>query len=244
MATVVAKGKESNGRAKAGKDAKGGGVLTEVSGDDPPAMAGGADSVDNRVRIRKSRQTVRITVTITDDQHRRLRTLAETSGFNASELVRYALLQFFRQPYIFLSRRYTNDKQELYNPLREQGGDALPAGPESPGVIDGAVQANQTRGAPTELQPSLPVVAPAGPGAEPLPCRGNVTEIFQLRSRVRQRLRRALFYLLRRSGRRSCTGVTGGKGRGHCALAGSARCPDPAGQAGDSNAMEVQQHAD
>ena len=58
---------------------------------------------DNRIHIKQGRQTVRITVTITTEQHQHLRSLADSSGFNASELVRYALLQLFRNPCIFLS---------------------------------------------------------------------------------------------------------------------------------------------
>lgn len=58
---------------------------------------------DNRIHIRNGRQTARITVTITTEQDRYLRSLVESSGFNASELVRYALLQLFRNPYISLA---------------------------------------------------------------------------------------------------------------------------------------------
>ena len=67
---------------------------------------------DNQVRIRNGRQTVRITVTITGEQRSRLKALAEANGFNTSELVRYALIQLFRQPYIFLPPEYTDDKQD------------------------------------------------------------------------------------------------------------------------------------
>jgi 16S rRNA U516 pseudouridylate synthase RsuA-like enzyme len=58
---------------------------------------------DNRIHIRNGRQTARITVTITTEQDRYLRSLVESSGFNASELVRYALLQLFRNPHISLA---------------------------------------------------------------------------------------------------------------------------------------------
>ncbi len=58
---------------------------------------------DNRIHIRNGRQTVRITVTITTEQSQHLRSLVESSGFNASELIRYALLQLFRNPHISLA---------------------------------------------------------------------------------------------------------------------------------------------
>jgi 16S rRNA U516 pseudouridylate synthase RsuA-like enzyme len=58
---------------------------------------------DNRIHIRKGRQTARITVTITTEQNQHLRSLAESSGLNASELVRCALLQLFKNPYISLA---------------------------------------------------------------------------------------------------------------------------------------------
>jgi len=64
-----------------------------------------------RIKIRNGKQTIRITVTITNNQHSKLKALAEANGFNTSELVRYALLQLFKQPYIFLSHGYTNAKQ-------------------------------------------------------------------------------------------------------------------------------------
>ena len=64
---------------------------------------------DNRIHIKQGRQTVRITVTITTGQHQHLRSLADSSGFNASELVRYALLQLFRNPCIFLSGENAGD---------------------------------------------------------------------------------------------------------------------------------------
>jgi len=67
--------------------------------------------MDKRIRIRKGKQTVRITVTITTEQHSRLKALAKANGFNASELVRYALVQLFKQPYIFLSHGCNSDKQ-------------------------------------------------------------------------------------------------------------------------------------
>lgn len=57
--------------------------------------------MDKRIRIRKGKQTVRITVTITNEQHTRLKALAAANGFNTSELARYALVQLFKQPYIF-----------------------------------------------------------------------------------------------------------------------------------------------
>jgi len=58
--------------------------------------------MDKRVRIREGKQTVRITVTITAEQHSRLKALAKANSLNASELVRYALVQLFKQPYVFL----------------------------------------------------------------------------------------------------------------------------------------------
>ena len=64
---------------------------------------------DDRIHIRQGRQTVRITVTITTEQQQHLRSLADSSGFNASELVRYALLQLFRNPCIFLSGENAGD---------------------------------------------------------------------------------------------------------------------------------------
>ena len=67
--------------------------------------------MDKRIRIRKGKQTVRITVTITVEQHTRLKALAAANGFNTSELARYALVQLFKQPYIFLSHRCSSDKQ-------------------------------------------------------------------------------------------------------------------------------------
>jgi len=67
--------------------------------------------MDNRIRIRKGKQTVRITVTITVEQHTRLKALAAANGFNTSELARYALVQLFKQPYIFLSHGCSSDKQ-------------------------------------------------------------------------------------------------------------------------------------
>jgi len=75
--------------------------------------------MDNRIRIRNGKQTVRITVTITSDQHSRLKSLAESNGFNTSELVRYALIQLFKQPYIFLSQEYTNNRHDVYHPSQE-----------------------------------------------------------------------------------------------------------------------------
>jgi len=75
--------------------------------------------MDNRIRIRNGKQTVRITVTITNDQHSKLKALAEANGFNTSELVRYALIQLFKQPYIFLSQEYTNNRHEVYQPSQE-----------------------------------------------------------------------------------------------------------------------------
>ena len=64
---------------------------------------------DNRIHIKQGKQTVRITVTITTEQQQHLRSLADSSGFNASELVRYALLQLFRNPCIFLSGENAGD---------------------------------------------------------------------------------------------------------------------------------------
>ena len=64
---------------------------------------------DNRIHIRQGKQTVRMTVTITTEQRQHLRSLAVSSGLNASELVRYALLQLFRNPCIFLSDENTGD---------------------------------------------------------------------------------------------------------------------------------------
>ena len=43
---------------------------------------------DNRIHIKQGKQTVRMTVTITSEQRRHLRSLSDSSGFNASELVR------------------------------------------------------------------------------------------------------------------------------------------------------------
>jgi len=77
--------------------------------------------MDNRIRIRNGKQTVRITVTITNDQYAKLKALAESNGFNTSELVRYALIQLFKQPYIFLSQEYTNNRQRAYNSSKENG---------------------------------------------------------------------------------------------------------------------------
>ena len=64
---------------------------------------------DNRIHIKQGKQTVRMTVTITTEQRQHLRSLADSSGLNASELVRYALLQLFRNPCIFLSGENTGD---------------------------------------------------------------------------------------------------------------------------------------
>lgn len=77
--------------------------------------------MDNRIRIRNGKQTVRITVTITNEQHSKLKDLAEANGFNTSELVRYALIQLFKQPYIFLSQEYTNNRQRAYSSSKENG---------------------------------------------------------------------------------------------------------------------------
>lgn len=77
--------------------------------------------MDNRIRIRNGKQTVRITVTITNDQHSRLKSLAESNGFNTSELVRYALIQLFKQPYIFLSQEYISNRQWAYSSSKENG---------------------------------------------------------------------------------------------------------------------------
>ena len=64
---------------------------------------------DNRIHIKQGKQTVRMTVIITTEQRQHLRSLADSSGLNASELVRYALLQLFRNPCIFLSGENTGD---------------------------------------------------------------------------------------------------------------------------------------
>ena len=64
---------------------------------------------DNRIQIKQGKQTVRMTVTITTEQRQHLRSLADSSGLNASELVRYALLQLFRNPCIFLSGENNGD---------------------------------------------------------------------------------------------------------------------------------------
>lgn len=64
---------------------------------------------DNRIHIKQGKQTVRMTVTITTEQRQHLRSLADSSGLNASEIVRYALLQLFRNPCIFLSGENTDD---------------------------------------------------------------------------------------------------------------------------------------
>jgi len=77
--------------------------------------------MDNRIRIRNGKQTIRITVTITNDQHSKLKSLAESNGFNTSELVRYALIQLFKKPYIFLSQEYTNNRQRAYKLSKENG---------------------------------------------------------------------------------------------------------------------------
>jgi len=69
--------------------------------------------MDNRIRIRNGRQTTRITVTITCKQRDSLRALSDSSGLNASELVRCALVQFLQRPYIFLPAEYTNDKRDI-----------------------------------------------------------------------------------------------------------------------------------
>jgi post-segregation antitoxin (ccd killing protein) len=55
----------------------------------------------NEIRIRKGRQTVPISVTITKEQQARLKALAKANGLNMSELTRYALLRLFKEPYIF-----------------------------------------------------------------------------------------------------------------------------------------------
>ncbi|MCD6230362.1 MAG: hypothetical protein J7J88_00535 [Dehalococcoidia bacterium] len=75
--------------------------------------------IDSRVRIRQGAQTARITVTITREQHSRLRSLCRGSGFNASEVVRHALVQLFRMPYIFLPPDYTDNKRTVYDNRRE-----------------------------------------------------------------------------------------------------------------------------
>ncbi|MCD6567791.1 MAG: hypothetical protein J7K94_03535 [Dehalococcoidia bacterium] len=66
---------------------------------------------DERIRIRQSKQTVRVTVTITHGQREKLDAAVKSSGFNASELVRYALIQFFRKGGVFLPADYISDKQ-------------------------------------------------------------------------------------------------------------------------------------
>lgn len=84
--------------------------------------------MDNRIRIRKGKQTVRITVTITAEQHAALQSLAQSSGFNASEIVRYALIQLFRQPLIVLPGEHTGkghmSREESTQPGLEHGGQA------------------------------------------------------------------------------------------------------------------------
>ena len=71
--------------------------------------------MDNRIRIRNGPQTTRITVTITADQHARLEGLARDTGFNMSELVRYSLVQVFKDPNIFLSAAHTTRKSAAYD---------------------------------------------------------------------------------------------------------------------------------
>ena len=80
-----------------------------ISNTCPEKNSGSKVFSDNRIHIKQGRQTVRITVTITTEQQQHLRSLADSSGFNASELVRYALLQLFRNPCIFLSGENTGD---------------------------------------------------------------------------------------------------------------------------------------
>lgn len=80
-----------------------------ISSTRPEKSPGSEIFSDNRIHIKQGRQTVRITVTITTGQHQHLRSLADSSGFNASELVRYALLQLFRNPCIFLSGENAGD---------------------------------------------------------------------------------------------------------------------------------------
>lgn len=81
----------------------------DVSSNSPEISSDSKAFNDNRVHIKQGRQTVRITVTITTEQRQHLRSLADSSGFNASELVRYALLQLFRNPCIFLSGENAGD---------------------------------------------------------------------------------------------------------------------------------------
>ena len=71
--------------------------------------------MDNRIRIRNGPQTSRITVTITADQHAHLEALARSTGFNISELVRYSLVELFKQPNIFLSATHTTRKPAAYD---------------------------------------------------------------------------------------------------------------------------------
>ena len=80
-----------------------------ISGHCPENNPGSELFNDNRIHIRQGRQTVRMTVTITTEQRQHLRALADSNGLNASELVRYALLQLFRNPCIFLSGENTDD---------------------------------------------------------------------------------------------------------------------------------------
>ena len=75
----------------------------------PENNSGSKAFSDNRIHIKQGKQTVRMTVTITTEQHQHLRSLADSSGLNASELVRYALLQLFRNPRIFLSGENASD---------------------------------------------------------------------------------------------------------------------------------------
>ena len=81
----------------------------DINGNCSEKNSGSKAFSDNRIHIKQGKQTVRITVTITTEQQRHLRSLADSSGFNASELVRYALLQLFRNPCIFLSGENTGD---------------------------------------------------------------------------------------------------------------------------------------
>ena len=81
----------------------------DISSSSPEKSPDSEAFSDNRIHIKQGRQTVRITVTITTEQHQHLRSLADSSGLNASELVRYALLQLFRNPCIFLSGENAGD---------------------------------------------------------------------------------------------------------------------------------------
>lgn len=64
------------------------------------------------VKLRKSRQTIPITVSVTREQQAKLKELAAANGLNMSELARYALTRLIREPYIFLWTEHTDDIQD------------------------------------------------------------------------------------------------------------------------------------